>query len=94
MEKCSNLILIDFPKIEDWEFKKLLNETTNLVWEEAEAISNKGRKNKIYNIIRYFKYFSFPFHIFLNRKKYKNIIAWQLFYGLLYAFYCRLFHTN
>ena len=47
MEKCSNLILIDFPKIEDWEFKKLLNETTNLVWEEAEAI----REGKIKFII-------------------------------------------
>ncbi len=46
------------------------------------------------NIIRYCKYFSFPFKVFLKRKKYENIIAWQQFYGLMYAFYCRLFHVK
>ena len=89
-----NVILIDFPKIKNWEFKKSLNEITNLNWEEIEVVSNQGRKNWLDNVVRYFKYFAFPFRIFMHRKKYKNIIAWQQFYGLLYAFYCRLFHVQ
>ena len=33
-----NVILIDFPKIKNWEFKKSLNEITNLNWEEIEVV--------------------------------------------------------
>jgi glycosyltransferase involved in cell wall biosynthesis len=89
-----NVILIDFPKTEQWKFKEVLNEKTNMQWEEIEAVSNQIRKNKLSNVIRYLKYLLFPLNIFINRKKYDNIIAWQQFYGLLYAFYCRLFHTK
>lgn len=93
-EYVQNIILIDFPKIENWEFKNALNKKTGIEWEEIVAISNKSRKNKIYNVVRYFKYFSLPFNIFFHRKKYKNIIAWQQFYGLIYAFYCRIFNVK
>lgn len=89
-----NVVLIDFPKLENWEFIDELNKQTNLEWEELELISNGLRKNKFSNIIRYIKYFLFPFRVFLNRKKYSKIIAWQQFYGLLYAFYCRMFHVK
>lgn len=89
-----NIILIDFPKADEWEFKKELNKKTNLEWKEIEFVSNNIRKNKIDNIVRYLKYIYFPFKIFRNRKKYKNIIAWQQFYGILFAFYSRLFHVK
>ncbi len=89
-----NVILIDFPKFEKWEFKEGINEKTGLEWEEIEAISNGIRKGKISNIGRYLKYFLFPLKVFINRKKYANIIAWQQFYGVLYAFYCRIFHVK
>lgn len=94
MRKSENVILIDFPKIENWKFKESLNKKTNMKWEERESISNKKRKTILYNMVRYLKYFFFPFKIFLQRKDYKNIIAWQQFYGLLYAFYCRIFHSK
>jgi len=93
-DECKNIILIDFKKKEKWEFREELEKQTNIKWEEIEAVSNKIRKNKFYNVIRYFKYFLFPLTVFFNRKKYSNIIAWQQFYGLLYAFYCRTFHVK
>ncbi len=89
-----NVILIDFPKLKNWEFKLELNKQTNLEWEELELVSNELRKSKFSNISRYIKYFSFPFRVFQKRKEYSNIIAWQQFYGLLYAFYSRLFHVK
>lgn len=89
-----NIVLIDFPKLENWEFIDELNKQTNLKWEEIEFVSNELRKSKFSNIIRYMKYFSFSFRVFLNRKKYSKIIAWQQFYGLLYAFYSRIFHVK
>lgn len=94
IKKNKNIILIDFPKIKNWEFKENLDKITNLRWEEVEGVSNWIRKNKISNFIRYIKYFLFPLDIFIKRTQYKNIVAWQQFYGLLYAFYCRIFHTK
>jgi glycosyltransferase involved in cell wall biosynthesis len=94
MSKSKNVILIDFPKAEQWKFKEVLNEKTHMQWEEIELVSNQIRKNKAANVIRYLKYVFFPLKVFFSRKKYDNIIAWQQFYGLLYAFYCRLFHTK
>lgn len=89
-----NVILIDFAKSKKWEFKEKLEERTNLEWEEEASVSNGIRNGKFSNIDRYLKYFLFPLKIFINRKQYNNIVAWQQFYGLLYAFYCRLFHTK
>ncbi len=94
MGKTKNVILIDFPKIDDWEFKKSLQEETNMEWEECGVVSNHKRQKPFSDSIRILKYFLFPLTIFFKRKQYKNIIAWQQFYGLLYAFYCRLFHTK
>lgn len=89
-----NIILIDFKDNKDWKFKDVLEKETNLKWKVIETVSNNERKNKLSNIIRYLKYFLCPFSIFLDKEKYKNIIAWQQFYGLIYAFYCRLFHSK
>ena len=89
-----NIILIDFPKKENWEFKQVLEKETNLEWNEVETVSNQRRKNVFSTICRYFKYFTLPLSIFIDRKKYEKIIAWQQFYGLLYAFYCRILHSK
>lgn len=89
-----NVAMFDSNKEEAVDFIKGLQESTQLEWEALIYTANKGRKNKIGNAIRYFKYFAFPFTVFLHRKEYDNIIGWQAFYGLLYAFYCRLFHVK
>lgn len=89
-----NVALFDSNKQEAEDFIKGLEEATGLEWEALIVTSNQGRKNKLVNMMRYVKYFAFPFLIFLKRKKYDTIVGWQAFYGLLFAFYCRLFHVK
>lgn len=89
-----NIAMFDSNKHEAEDFIKGLEQSTNLQWEARILTANQGRKSKIGNLIRYIKYFTFPFGIFLKRKKFDNIIGWQAFYGLLFAFYCRLFHVE
>lgn len=89
-----NIVMFDSCKEEAEDFIKGLEDSTGLVWKAKILNANKGRKYKIYNLFRYFKYFIFSFYHFLNRNKYNNVIGWQEFYGLIYAFYCRFFHVK
>ena len=89
----SNVALFDSTADEAKDFIKGLEKSTGENWKAIVYNSNKGRKG-IANIIRYIKYFVFPFKIFVYRKRYNKIIGWQEFYGLIFAFYCRLFHVN
>jgi len=93
MEK-RNIALFDSSTQEAEAFICGLNAATGLEWEAKVLTANQGRKTQIGNLMRYGKYFLFPFVIFLNRKKYDNIVGWQAFYGLLFAFYCRLFRVK
>lgn len=43
-------------------------------------------------LLRYILFFLFPLLIVIKRRKYEKIVTWQQFYGLNYAFWCRLFH--
>lgn len=63
-------------------------------FEILSSISNGSHKGIIKNLIRYLKYFTFPFLTFLNRKKYNVILGWQQFYAINFALFCRLFHVN
>lgn len=92
--KVKNIALFDSNKEEAEDFIKGLEQSTQQKWKALVYTANEGRKNRIGNLVRYFKYFFFPFTIFLHRKKYNNIVGWQAFYGLLFAFYCRLFHVK
>lgn len=88
-----NIALFDSSKEEANDFISGLECETGEKWELLVANCNKGR-NFLYNIYRYFMYFLIPFIIFLKRKKYKNIIGWQAFYGLNYAFFSNLFKVK
>lgn len=90
----NNIALFDSTAEEAKDFIHGLEKSTGLNWEAKVLTSNQGRKNKLMNALRYIKYFLFPFAIFLNRRKYNIIIGWQAFYGLLFAFYCRLFRVK
>lgn len=92
--KARNIAMFDSNKEEAEDFIKGLEQSTGLSWEALVYTANKGRKNKLGNAVRYFKYFVFPFKVFLHRKEYDNIVGWQAFYGLLFAFYSRLFHVK
>ncbi|MBE5958155.1 MAG: glycosyltransferase family 4 protein [Lachnospiraceae bacterium] len=91
--KKKNVVLFDSSIEEAKEFIEGLEEATDYQWIPIIYNSNKGR-NKFTNIVRYIKYFTFPARIFLKRKRYDIIIGWQEFYGLIFAFYCRLFHVR
>ena len=69
MEK-RNIALFDSSSEEAAEFIRGLEKETGLEWEAKVLTANQGRKTKLGNLIRYIKYFIFPFQIFLNRKKY------------------------
>lgn len=88
------VILIDFAESDDWTFKKALEESTNESWETVSCESNRLHGCALLKIRRYIKYFTFPFKIFINRNKFDSVIAWQQFYGLILAFYMKLFHVK
>jgi glycosyltransferase involved in cell wall biosynthesis len=97
MPISENIILVDFNPTEGkrtWEFSEVIKKTTNREWRVIKCVSNKDRIGLIGNFKRYIKYFVFSFKIFINRNRYENIIAWQQFYGLLFALYCRLFKVK
>ena len=86
-----NVILVDFDVPKDWIFSKALRMATKKEWKVIQAISNRNHGNVYQKFLRYLKYFTFPFKIFLNRNKYAHVFAWQQFYGLVLAFYFRIF---
>ena len=88
-----NIILIDSNETEGLDFKKGVEEVTGKKWQLIVKNSN-NRSSKLRNLVRYCKYAVAPFFVFLKREKYDSIIAWQQFYGLFFAFYCRLFHVK
>ena len=88
-----NTILVDFPPPQCWEFKDALEASSEEKWEVLEFVSNRNHGG-LQNLIRYFKYFWLPFRIFLKRKQYKTVLAWQQFFGLILALYLRLFRVK
>ena len=88
-----NVILIDFNCKGYWGFKDSLEKTSGKKWEILSMESNTDHGG-YKNFIRYFKYFYFPFSIFLHRKDYGTVLARQQFYGLILAFYLRLFRVK
>lgn len=92
MEK-RNIVLIDSSAEEGKDFIQGLTDRTGKNWKLIVEVSN-DRRTKGKEFIRYVKYFWVPFRTFINRNKYDTIIAWQQFYGIMFAFYCRLFHVK
>lgn len=88
-----NIILIDSNETEGVDFKLGIEKVTGQKWTLVVKNSN-DRSSKFANLIRYIKYATVPFDVFLRRKNYDDIITWQQFYGLFFAFYCKLFHVK
>lgn len=88
-----NVVLFDSTYRETVEFVEGLKKSTGREWRAIVCTSNQGRQG-IANFMRYVKYFMFPLVIFLKRNQYETIIGWQEFYGLLFAFYSRLFRVK
>ena len=88
-----NVILVDFPLTENWEFHRALEEASKKTWIVESLVSNQHGSVWL-KLLRYWKYFAMPFRIFINRKQYSTVLAWQQFYGLILAFYLRLFRVK
>lgn len=88
-----NVILSDMPLSRQWGFCKGLENKTGEKWIICNCVTNKGRTFG-YNIYRYIMYFVFPLAVFLRRHKYDKIVSWQSFYGIVFAFYCKLFSVK
>lgn len=89
-----NVILIDYDAPDDWEFLKAIEKTTGNKWRVYKAISNKNHGGVWQKLIRYSKYFLAPIKIIRKYKDYNKVLAWQQFYGLILAFYFRIFNIK
>lgn len=90
-----NCILVDWKPNKFWEFEDELRKQTNEEW-ITKGINASGKiHNKFQKIYKvYLPYIFYPFYIFLFRNKYKTIIAWQQIFGLIFSFYCIIFHVK
>ncbi len=89
-----NMILIDYDAPDDWEFHKAIEKTTGNKWNIHKAVSNENHGGSVQKLIRYAKYFLVPMKIAKDHKNYNKVLAWQQFYGLILAFYFRLFRIQ
>ena len=88
-----NVILADCDQNElDELIRSIRDENISIICNSA--ISNEVRKGYFSNIVRYFKYFSFPIKVLRNRKKYGVIIGWQQFYALIFCFWSNILHLK
>lgn len=89
-----NVILVDFNAPKDWEFLDAIEKSSSEKWNVKKYVSNRNHGNVLQKLIRYTKYFITPFDVFLHRVEYSQVLGWQQFYGLILAFYCRLFRVK
>lgn len=88
-----NLILVDFVPGENWHFKTDLEKVTGTDFKmKVEDTHNLQGKFSVF--IRYISYFIVPFKYMIKRNQIDCIVAWQQFYGLMLAFWPRLFHLK
>lgn len=72
----------------------VLGEITKENWSTAKCVTNTFHKGMLDSLKRFFMYFMFPLTIVIRRNNYDKIIGWQQFFGLNFAFWCRLFHLK
>lgn len=88
-----NVVLVDFIPDDSWKFVQEIKKVTNTEW-IIKTCDNHEVKRGIVGFLRYYKYFLFPLKVFFERNQYNCICAWQQFYGIILAFYFRIFHTK
>lgn len=93
-EEKPNVVLVDVIVNENWEFFQSLTQATKLNW-IIKCWDNAGlMTNKLKVIKRYLGYFFHSLYIFLKRKSFNTVLAWQQFYGIIFAFYCEIFKVK
>ncbi len=85
-----NLLLLDFPADGTWPMKRRLEQDTGMSFEVRWI---EGRI-KVSRLRRVMNYFLFPLKPFLQRKRLGVLISWQQFYGIVFAWLCKLFSVK
>ena len=93
----NNYIAVDFDpnkakNIEEWnKFVEGLNETSGVKW---QLYGTDLQDSSFHSKERYFHYFKIAWKLFVNRNTINALIANQQFYGIIFAFFSRLFHVE
>lgn len=77
---------------ENWDFRRGMEDATGQKWDVMRCCINEYGGVKKYT--RYLKYAFFPFYLLAVRGRYDVIVSWEQFFGLVMAFYLRLFHAR
>ena len=85
-----NVILTHVPNDDQWPYCQLMSKETGREF-HVEYMSTGNGNNHLRCL---FCYVFFPLLVFLRRHRYDYIVAQQQFYGLMLAFYCRLFRVR
>lgn len=75
------------------QFVETIEEKNNIVLNVID-IKKNIKKVKLHSLTTYINWFYNSFRLFINRKKINNIISIQQFYGIIFAFFCKLFKTQ
>jgi len=84
-------VILTHMEVDDrWPFSQLLSKEAGRTF-HVESMSTGNGNSRLRCL---WCYVVFPFLVFLRRKQYGLIVAHQQFFGILLAFYCRLFHVR
>lgn len=86
-----NIVSIDAVSNNQNDFSRALSQYSGLSWEIFSLVSNYKQKDKATELKRYLKYVQAGWHLFFQRKTISNLIAWQQFHGIFFAFFSHLF---
>lgn len=89
-----NIVSIDFNTGNYNDFAVSLSNKSGMPWKVYTKISNYKEKSKIIELKRYCRYVQAGWYLFRNRQKIENLIAWQQFHGIFFAFFCHLFKVK
>lgn len=85
-----DVIVTHMPEDDQWPYCRKMSEDTGREF-HVESMSTGDGSSRLRCL---FCYVVFPLLLFFRREQYGVIVAHQQFYGLLLAFYCRLFHVS
>lgn len=93
MKQDRNIIFLDKVPDRNWTFESDLERLSGMNF-QCIYMDTHNMQGRVTNIFRYLSYFVLPLYGVIHRKEIKTIVAWQQFYGLLYAFWCRVLHLK
>ena len=89
-----NYIIVDFKVESTWEFGREFCKYSNYNW-KIDGYNNCGIiTGKFTEVKRYILYFLIGIKYFLIRRRIGTMLSYQQFYGIIFAWFSRIFHTR